>query len=41
MPKSENQTFADIKAAANSSMPVLPEGSDRERVGMASSGVTA
>jgi hypothetical protein len=35
MPKPENQTFADIKAAANSSMPVPPIGTNRDRVGMA------
>jgi hypothetical protein len=35
MPKPENQTFADIKAATNSSMPVPPIGTNRDRVGMA------
>jgi hypothetical protein len=38
MPKPENQTFADIKAAANSSMPVPPIGTNRDRVGLVGSG---
>ena len=38
MPKPENQIFADTKAAANSSMPVPPIGTNRNRVGLTGSG---
>lgn len=38
MPKPENQSFADIKAAANSSMPAPPIGTNRDRVGLVGSG---
>jgi hypothetical protein len=37
MPK-HDFSFADVRAAANSSMPVPPVGTDRSRVGMVSSG---
>jgi hypothetical protein len=38
MPKSEDLSFAAIKAAANSSMPIPPVGSDRSRVGLVAAG---
>jgi hypothetical protein len=38
MPKSEDLSFAAIKVAANSSMPVPPVGSNHSRVGLVASG---
>ena len=37
MPKSDF-SFADVKRAANSSVPVVPLGSSRDRIGMTSAG---
>jgi hypothetical protein len=38
MPKQHDFSLADIKRAANLSVPVVPVGSDRSRIGNATSG---